>query len=172
MKYNWKLSEQSDGKAAEDLARQLNLKTILARLLVQRGFDSPEKAKSFFFSSLNNQHDPFLMDGMSKAVDRVFAALERYEKIMVYGDYDVDGATSAAVLAKFLRQAGSEPLIHIPDRIFEGYGPNSEAIRTLAERGTRLLVTVDCGTTSIEPPGSSANANAATFSSSTTSTST
>ena len=72
-------------------------------------------------------------------------------QIAIFGDYDVDGATSAAVLAKFLRHCGNEPLIHIPDRLFEGYGPNTEAVRALAEKGARLLVTVDCGTTSIEP---------------------
>ena len=71
--------------------------------------------------------------------------------IAIFGDYDVDGATSAAVLAKFLRHGGIEPLIHIPDRLFEGYGPNTEAVRALAEKGARLLVTVDCGTTSIAP---------------------
>src|SRR5919201_6788460 len=69
----------------------------------------------------------------------------------MFGDYDVDGATSAAVLARFLRHCGLEPLIYIPDRIFEGYGPNLEAVRTLAGRGARLLVTVDCGTTSMVP---------------------
>src|SRR5262249_5912225 len=71
--------------------------------------------------------------------------------VAVFGDYDVDGATSTALLASFLRMAGIEPLIHIPDRIFEGYGPNVDAIRSLAERGAKLLVTVDCGTTSLEP---------------------
>ena len=72
-------------------------------------------------------------------------------KIAIFGDYDVDGATSSALLARFLRAAGLDPMIHIPDRIFEGYGPNSEAIRSLAGRGATLLITVDCGTTSIEP---------------------
>src|SRR5262249_13027563 len=69
----------------------------------------------------------------------------------IFGDYDVDGATSAATLARFLRHAGLEPMIHIPDRLFEGYGPNVEAVRSLAARGATLLVTVDCGTMSFEP---------------------
>ncbi|MEI9407121.1 DHH family phosphoesterase, partial [Mesorhizobium argentiipisi] len=73
------------------------------------------------------------------------------EKVAIFGDYDVDGATSAALLAWHLRHCGLDPLIHIPDRIFEGYGPNTEAIRALAAKGATLLVTVDCGTTSIEP---------------------
>src|SRR2546421_59263 len=86
-----------------------------------------------------------------QADPRIADAIMAAGKIAIFGDYDVDGATSAAVLAKFLRHCGNEPLIHIPDRLFEGYGPNTEAVRALAEKGARLLVTVDCGTTSIEP---------------------
>jgi single-stranded-DNA-specific exonuclease len=88
---------------------------------------------------------------MTAAASRLADAIGRGETVAVFGDYDVDGATSAAVLASFLRAAGLDPPIHIPDRIFEGYGPNIEAIRALAERGAKLIVTVDCGTTSLEP---------------------
>ena len=88
---------------------------------------------------------------MPEAAARIADAIVRGETIAIFGDYDVDGATSAALLARFLRQAGVEPLIHIPDRLFEGYGPNVEAVRSLAARGATLLVTVDCGTTSVEP---------------------
>jgi single-stranded-DNA-specific exonuclease len=88
---------------------------------------------------------------MPEAAERIADAVQRGETIAIFGDYDVDGATSSALLARFLRQAGSDPLIHIPDRLFEGYGPNVEAVRALAARGATLLVTVDCGTTSIEP---------------------
>ena len=95
--------------------------------------------------------DPDTLTDMPKAAARIADAIERRESIAIFGDYDVDGATSAAVLAKFLRHCGIEPLIHIPDRLFEGYGPNTEAVRALAEKGARLLVTVDCGTTSIAP---------------------
>jgi single-stranded-DNA-specific exonuclease len=95
--------------------------------------------------------DPDTLTDMPKAASRIADAIVAGEKIAIFGDYDVDGATSAAVLAKFLRHCGNEPLIHIPDRLFEGYGPNTEAVRALAEKGARLLVTVDCGTTSIEP---------------------
>src|SRR6266403_2060790 len=87
--------------------------------------------------------------GVPELLARILA--ERGEQVAIFGDYDVDGATSTAVLARFLRHGGLDPLIHIPDRIFEGYGPNLEAIRTLSERGATLLVTVDCGTTSIAP---------------------
>jgi single-stranded-DNA-specific exonuclease len=95
--------------------------------------------------------DPNVLTAMPEAAARIADAIERGETIAIFGDYDVDGATSAALLARFLRRAGIEPLIHIPDRLFEGYGPNVEAVRALAARGATLLVTVDCGTTSIEP---------------------
>src|SRR5437588_558227 len=95
--------------------------------------------------------DPDTLTDMPKAASRIADAIMTAEKIAIFGDYDVDGATSAAVLAKFLRHCGNEPLIHIPDRLFEGYGPNTEAVRALAEKGAQLLVTVDCGTTSIAP---------------------
>jgi single-stranded-DNA-specific exonuclease len=88
---------------------------------------------------------------MAAAATRLADAVERGETVAIFGDYDVDGATAAATLARFLRHAGLAPIIHIPDRIFEGYGPNVEAIRALAARGATLLVTVDCGTTSHEP---------------------
>jgi single-stranded-DNA-specific exonuclease len=95
--------------------------------------------------------DPYTLTAMEEAATRIADAATRGEKIAIFGDYDVDGATSSALLARFLRAAGLDPMIHIPDRIFEGYGPNSEAIRSLAGRGATLLITVDCGTTSIEP---------------------
>ena len=95
--------------------------------------------------------DPNVLTAMPEAAVRIADAIERGETIAIFGDYDVDGATSAAVLARFLCRAGIEPLIHIPDRLFEGYGPNVEAVRALAARGATLLVTVDCGTTSVEP---------------------
>jgi single-stranded-DNA-specific exonuclease len=95
--------------------------------------------------------DPGVLAGMAVAAARLADAVGRGETVAIFGDYDVDGATSAATLARFLRRGELDPLIHIPDRIFEGYGPNVEAIRALAARGATLLVTVDCGTTSHEP---------------------
>src|SRR5664279_128771 len=95
--------------------------------------------------------DPYTVTQMEAAAKRIAEAAVRGEKVAIFGDYDVDGATSAALLAWHLRHCGLDPLIHIPDRIFEGYGPNIEAIRMLAGKGATLLVTVDCGTTSLEP---------------------
>ncbi len=145
MNYSWKLSEQADDRVTGELARQLNVKPIIAKLLAQRGLDSVEKAKTFFFSSLNDQHDPFLMDGMNAAVDRVFEALERYEKILVYGDYDVDGTTGAALLYMFFRKLGATVEFYIPDRLKEGYGVSTTGVEFASAGGFTLLVTVDCG---------------------------
>src|SRR5581483_5629597 len=95
--------------------------------------------------------DPFTVTQMDAAAGRIADAAQRGEKVAIFGDYDVDGATSAALLAWHLRHCGLDPLIHIPDRIFEGYGPNIEAVRGLADKGATLLIAVDCGTTSVEP---------------------
>ncbi len=145
MKYNWRLSGQVDEGIVDELTRRLKVKPVIARLLAQRGLDSPERANSFFYSSMKDQHDPFLMDGMSKAVDRVFAALERYEKIMVYGDYDVDGTTGAALLYMFFRNLGANVEFYIPDRLKEGYGISVTGVEYAASGGFTLLVSVDCG---------------------------
>src|ERR1700749_1312812 len=95
--------------------------------------------------------DPFTVTQMEGAAKRIADAAAGAEKVAIFGDYDVDGATSAALLAWHLRHCGLDPLIHIPDRLFEGYGPNTEAVRALAAKGATLLVTVDCGTTILEP---------------------
>jgi single-stranded-DNA-specific exonuclease len=95
--------------------------------------------------------DPYRVTAMEAAAKRIAEAAVRGEKVAIFGDYDVDGATSAALLAWHLRHCGLDPLIHIPDRLFEGYGPNTDAVRALAAKGATLLVTVDCGTTSVEP---------------------
>ena len=145
MNYNWKLSEEIDKAIVDELARQLNIKPIIAQLLAQRGFDSPEKAKSFFYSSLGDQHDPFLMDGMETAVKRVSKALERNEKILIYGDYDVDGTTGAALLYMFFSKLGADVDYYIPDRLKEGYGISITGVEYAASSGYTLLISVDCG---------------------------
>src|SRR5438105_6219987 len=127
------------------------LPELLARVLAGRGVEV-EEALAFLDPTVRSlMPDPGVLADMPAAAARIAAAVERGEIVAIFGDYDVDGATAAATLARFLRHAGLAPLIHIPDRIFEGYGPNLEAIRALAARGATLLVTVDCGTTSHEP---------------------
>ncbi len=145
MKYRWKLLDQIDTKMVLELSNQFKVKPIVARLLVERGVDSLEKAKSFFYSSLDDQHDPFLMDGMENAVHRVLRALERNEKILIYGDYDVDGTTGAALLYMFFRELGADVEYYIPDRLREGYGISVTGIELASANGFTLLVSVDCG---------------------------
>ncbi len=138
--------------AAQALAitQRTGLPELLARVLAGRGIDAAE-AEAYLDPTVKRlMPDPHVVTDMAAAASRIADAVERGETIAVFGDYDVDGATSAAVLARFLRHAGLAPLVYIPDRLFEGYGPNVEAVRQLAGRGAQLLVTVDCGTTSID----------------------
>jgi len=124
---------------------------LLARILVGRNVEVDAVAAYLDPSIRTLLPDPYELTDMAAAAARIADAIERRETVAIFGDYDVDGATSAAVLARFLRHAGLDPLIHIPDRLFEGYGPNVEAVNALAARGATLLVTVDCGTTSLQP---------------------
>src|SRR5438067_1718704 len=133
------------------IAQRYQLPEMLARVLAGR--DGQPGAGQEFPHSANPKMVPesYTLTQMEVAADRIADAAVRAEKIAIFGDYDVDGATSAALLAWHLRHCGLDPLIHIPDRIFEGYGPNTEAVRMLAEKGATLLIAVDCGTTSLEP---------------------
>lgn len=124
---------------------------LLARVLAGRGVEADDVGAFLDPTVKRLMPDPYTLTSMEEAATRMADAAMRGERVAIFGDYDVDGATSAALLTRFLRNAGLDPLIHIPDRIFEGYGPNVDAIRSLAERGATLLITVDCGTTSLEP---------------------
>lgn len=145
-----RLDERGSARALA-IAQRHNLPELLARILAGRNIEV-DAVEAFLDPTIRRaMPDPNVLTAMPEAASRIADAIARGETIAIFGDYDVDGATSAALLARFLRHAGSEPLIHIPDRLFEGYGPNVEAVRALAARGATLLVTVDCGTTSIEP---------------------
>ncbi|MDR6302701.1 single-stranded-DNA-specific exonuclease [Nitrobacter vulgaris] len=133
------------------ITQRHRLPEMLARVIAGRGVEI-DAVEDFLDPTIRRlMPDPFTVTQMEAAAKRLADAAMRGEKVAIFGDYDVDGATSAALLAWHLRHCGLDPLIHIPDRIFEGYGPNVDAIDTLAGRGATLLVTVDCGTTSIEP---------------------
>jgi len=145
-----RLDERGAARALA-IAQRHELPELLARILAGRNVEA-EAVDAFLDPAIKrSMPDPNVLTAMPEAAARIADAMTRGESIAIFGDYDVDGATSAAVLARFLRQGGIEPIIHIPDRLFEGYGPNVEAVRALAARGATLLVTVDCGTTSIEP---------------------
>jgi single-stranded-DNA-specific exonuclease len=148
----WRDRLDARGQArALAIAQRHALPELLARILAGRGVEA-EEAASFLDPTVRDlMPDPSVLADMPAAATRLADAVMRGETIAIFGDYDVDGASSAAVLARFLRHAGIDPIIHIPDRLFEGYGPNIEAIRMLAAKGATLLVTVDCGTASHEP---------------------
>src|SRR6202165_2464606 len=134
------------------IAQRYQLPEMLARVLAGRDVEI-EAVEDFLDPTIRKlMPDPYTVTQMEAGAKRIADAAPRNEKVAIFGDYDVDGATSAALLAWHLRHCGLDPLIHIPDRLFEGYGPNTEAVRMLAGRGATLLVAVDCGTTSLEPP--------------------
>jgi len=133
------------------IAQRHQVPEMLARIIAGRDIDI-DAVDDFLDPTIRKLlPDPLTVTEMEAAAKRIADAAARGEKVAIFGDYDVDGATSAALLTWHLRHCGLDPLIHIPDRIFEGYGPNVEAVRGLANKGATLLVTVDCGTTSIEP---------------------
>src|SRR6202795_1797067 len=133
------------------IVQRYQLPEMLARVLAGRDVEI-DAVEDFLDPTIRKlMPDPHTVTQMEAAAKRIADAAARNEKVAIFGDYDVDGATSAALLAWHLRHCGLDPLIHIPDRIFEGYGPNTEAVRMLASKGATLLVTVDCGTTSLEP---------------------
>src|ERR1700709_214451 len=134
------------------IAQRYQLPEMLARVLAG-GDVEIDAVEDFLDPPIGKlMPDPYTVTQMEAAAKRIADAAVRREKVAIFGDYDVDGATSAALLTWHLRHCGLDPLIHIPARIFEGYGPNSEAVRMLAGKGATLLGTGDCGTTRLEPP--------------------
>uniref|UniRef100_UPI00349FA2C0 single-stranded-DNA-specific exonuclease RecJ n=1 Tax=Alistipes putredinis TaxID=28117 RepID=UPI00349FA2C0 len=147
----WVVKPQGNPEAVAAMAAATGISPVLANLLVQRGIDTLEKAKKFFNPQLSDLHDPFLMKDMDKAVERVERAVRNREKIMVYGDYDVDGTTAVALVYKFLRQIGHKDLLfYIPDRYTEGYGISTKGIDHAARKGATLIIALDCGIKAIE----------------------
>ncbi|SMP16111.1 exonuclease RecJ [Roseibium denhamense] len=137
-------------RAALAIAQQLGIPDVLARVMAARGV-TPDQAEAFLDPSLKGlMPDPSSLVDMDAAVSRVADAVQTGKQIAIFGDYDVDGATSSAVLARYLQALGLSPAVHIPDRIIEGYGPNGPAIEALRQGGAELLITLDCGSTSFE----------------------
>ncbi len=139
-----------DEACCRRLAAELRLSPASARILYRRGIQDVEEAERFLLASLRQMRGPLLLTGMDRAVERLLEAIAHREKVLVYGDYDVDGLTSTAILVRFLRHAGLDPLYHIPDRLQEGYGLHEGWMRRFSEMGVRLIVTVDCGVTAVE----------------------
>ena len=144
----WKRYEAAP--EAKKLARELDVTELTAQALWHRGFRTPEEAQEFLHPEEMPFHDPFLMKDMEAAVERIERAIKKREKIVVYGDYDVDGMTATALLVHNLRALGALTSYYIPDRKKEGYGFNLKALESIAESGAGLLVSVDCGIASVE----------------------
>ncbi|MBO5901069.1 MAG: single-stranded-DNA-specific exonuclease RecJ [Alistipes sp.] len=147
----WVVKPQGDRSVVESLASHLNMSPVLTNLLVQRGIDTVEKAKKFFSPSLRDLHDPFLMKDMDKAVERIEKAVKAGEKVMIYGDYDVDGTTAVSLVYKFLSQIGHKNLLfYIPDRYVDGYGISIRSIDHAVRKGVTLVIALDCGIKAVE----------------------
>ena len=142
---NWQLKSSPDQDKVIQLSKVLGVTHLIASLLIQRQVDSFEKAKSFFRPSWDQLHDPFLMQDMQIAVDRIDQAQKQGEKIMVFGDYDVDGTTSVALMTTFLKNYFSRVIPYIPDRYKEGYGISIRGIEEAKSRGVKLIIALDCG---------------------------
>ncbi len=150
LKKRWKINEIENEDLVSSLVDSLSISDVLARLLILRNITDFEKAKVFFRPSLDLLYNPFLMDGMEAATYRVIQALTEHHLICIYGDYDVDGTCSTALLYLFLKELNANVEFYIPKRLTEGYGISKTAIDYVKERGTSLLISVDCGITAIE----------------------
>ena len=147
----WQVAETFCNLAAiESISRDLGLSFAASRLLAGRGYTNVDAARSFLNKETELLHDPFLLADMDKAVERVLAAIYKGEKIVVYGDYDVDGVTAVTVMYTYLHDCGADVRYYIPNRIGEGYGVNFDALKSFADDGCTLVITVDTGITAIE----------------------
>ena len=144
-RWNYQSPSQEQTEAAKALAKETGISPVLCKLLLERGISSAAEAKRFFRPQLNELHDPFLMKDMDIAVDRLNEAMGRKERIMVYGDYDVDGTTAVALVYKFLQQFYSNIDYYIPDRYEEGYGVSVKGVDYAYETGVKLIIVLDCG---------------------------
>ncbi len=145
MKKRWVILKRSDPETAQRLSSILNINTLLANLLIQRGITDFEHAKEFFRPKLLHLHDPFLMKDMDKAVDRIETAIRIKEKILVYGDYDVDGTTAVALVYTFLKSIYKDIGFYIPDRYTEGYGVSRASVEYAVKNNYTLVIALDCG---------------------------
>ena len=136
-------SEQTE--ASQRLAQELGISPILGELLVERGITTAAAAKKFFRPQLPDLYDPFLMKDMDVAVERLNKAMGKKERILVYGDYDVDGTTAVALVYKFIQQFYSNIDYYIPDRYNEGYGVSTKGVDYATETGVGLIIVLDCG---------------------------
>lgn len=152
MEINWKIKELTleEQATAERLSNELEISPVAGRLLASRGIRTAAEARSYIRPSLDSLHDPFLMRDMGAAVDRLCRAIDNHERIMVYGDYDVDGTTAVALMYSFLRTQTDNLIYCIPDRYTEGYGISTKGIDTAKEKGCTLVIALDCGIKAVD----------------------
>jgi len=146
----WVLKEQHEVEQVCQLAESLKVSRIFSSILLARGVKTYEEAKLFFRAGYDELYDPFLMKDMDLAVDRILEAVNKKEKILIFGDYDVDGTTSASMLYLFFKELGNKVFAHIPDRLEDGYGLSIRGIELALEYGATLLITVDCGISAVK----------------------
>jgi len=150
MEQHWVYPRETDRSVLKLLERELDVPAVVAKALVNRGMDTPEKARKFLSPSLEDLHPPFLMADMDRAVDRLNRAIEGRERIMLHGDYDVDGVSAVAFMMRVLRTLGADVSYYIPHRLSEGYGISRNGIEEARRRGVSLIVSLDCGITAME----------------------
>lgn len=150
MDHRWAIRRSQIPEKVEKLSRDININPVLASVLIQRGISNYQEAKAFFRPSLKDLHDPFLMEDMDLAVERLSRAIHNAENILVYGDYDVDGATSVALVYSYLKKIYSNVSYYIPDRYQEGYGISKKGIEWADSNNIHLIISLDCGIKAIE----------------------
>ena len=150
MQKRWKIEKHDRAQVAE-LAAALEVSPLVAALLISRGYETAEKADKFLHPSAEDLHEPFLLKDLQKSVERILKAVDDGEKILIWGDYDVDGTTGTVVLRKALEILDAKTGFHVPNRFTEGYGLNIPALEAAKERDYKLVITVDCGSTAFEP---------------------
>jgi single-stranded-DNA-specific exonuclease len=150
MKKRWRIQRHEPPKFLP-LSKTLKVSPLLAALLVSRGYETEDQARKFLNPSISDLHEPFLLKDLKKAVRRILKAIENREKILIWGDYDVDGTTGTVILRKVLKILGAQTGFHVPNRFTEGYGLNIPMLEKAKARGYSLVITVDCGSTAFEP---------------------
>ena len=149
MNKKWEIYDV-DKKNVENLKRKYNLSELVAKILVGKNIIEDKEVNKYLNPTRHDFYDPFLMPDMESAVNRIIKAIGEKEKILIYGDYDVDGITSTTVLKRFFEDRGIDVSFYIPNRLDEGYGLNKDAIKKVVDAGNTLMITVDCGITGNE----------------------
>lgn len=152
MQKKWEIqsSKNIEENEIKEFVSKHNVNNLIAKILIKRGITEEGEVRKFLKPTRNDFYDPFLIKDMDKAITRILEGIRNKEQICIYGDYDVDGITSISVLKNFFSDRGIEVKTYIPDRMHEGYGVNKGAIEKIVKEGTNLLITVDCGITSVE----------------------